>query len=152
MCPRQQSHLLTKPPSRPVCDDAERCSRLVELGGAMILGTVDMLVKAGMFNADSPIRNLGLVLALFLRWVDSVVQVSDYFQDEARWAAVLVALAEEHGVTIDGPFILTEALERLPDLEDVPRGVQTKWKRIKWRGQVSETTPHPDGQGHAESN
>jgi hypothetical protein len=114
-----------------VAEDGERCGSIVERIGSAVLAAVDFLIEKGQFKQGSEIRNLGLVLALYLSFAQ---KQHGLFDEEVEWRFALVKRAETHGVTLTGPFDARAVLDKVA--EDEPVEDMAKFKNIKWKNEV----------------
>jgi len=95
-----------------VIDDAEGNAKRVMLIGTALLATIDALIKKDLFkNGNSEIRNIGLVLSHFLRFVAETSETCRLNED--GWKAEVVKKADEHGVTIQGLSGVDELIESI---------------------------------------
>jgi hypothetical protein len=114
-----------------VADDGERCGSVVEGIGSLVLAAVDFLIEKGQFKQGSEIRNLGLVLALYLSFAQ---EQTGAFDEEVEWRFALGERAEKHGVTLTGPYDAQAVLDSLAHDE---RDEDTaKFENIKWKNEV----------------
>jgi hypothetical protein len=51
-----------------VCEDGERCSKIVEMVGFLALAAVNVLEKQDVFKPESDVRNIAIVLAMLIRY------------------------------------------------------------------------------------
>lgn len=97
-------------------DDSEGNAKRIMLTGTALLTTIDLLIKKGWFtNNSSEIRNIGLVLSQFLRFVEDEKDCCQ--RNEDGWKAVVVNKADTHGVIIQGlagTEKLVEAIRAVP--------------------------------------
>ncbi|MCJ1247823.1 hypothetical protein MMC30_005038 [Trapelia coarctata] len=90
-------------------EDADRKNaRIVALYGTLILSTISLLIKKNEFREDGTIKNLGLILGLFIAFATSS---GSTFCDEDNeglgndgWTKRVLQLASKHGVKIAGPW------------------------------------------------
>lgn len=82
-------------------DDSEGNAKRMMLIGTALLTTIDVLISQGLFtNNSSKIRNIGLILSLFLEFAEDEGEIPSCNED--GWNAVVVEKADAHGVTIEG--------------------------------------------------
>lgn len=132
-----------------VSDDSERNAKIVALFGTALLSTNDILIQGDLFKEGSSIRNLGLILSLFIGFAEDCC--SDLCQEgESDWTKRVVLMAQDHGVEIKGPHGIKEHLQSIrneianekvdgedewedPDDEDGHR----KWEKWDWKKEVN---------------
>lgn len=97
-------------------DDSEGNAKRVMIIGTALLTTIDVLIAHGLFtNTSSKIRNLGLILSLFLQFAqDEEVQLN-----EDGWDYVVVKKADTHEVTIKGLENSHELVESVRDIDSL---------------------------------
>ncbi|KAF5011079.1 hypothetical protein FDECE_2818 [Fusarium decemcellulare] len=115
-----------------MCDDSERCNKLIELVGFLSMTVIDALKKQDAFKPDSEIRNLGLVFAMLIKW--GWEQITDYeFDDESgSWIYKVVDLAEEAGITLAGPTNFEDELNKMLEERARKAKAMKKWNNVNW--------------------
>lgn len=93
-------------------DDSEGNAKRVMLIGTALLTTIDVLIEKGLFTNSSKIRNIGLILSMFLQFA---ADESDTSSNEDGWKAVVVEKADAHGVTIQGLVGIDELVQDIRD-------------------------------------
>lgn len=108
---------------------------MVTLLGAAILSTLDVLKQEGKLDSKTadPIRNLGLILALWIKFALESCDDSLCHEGEANWAIAVVKLAKEHGIEIKGPHGIETEVQGL-------RGKKGKPKAKAWKSAVCGPT------------
>ena len=82
--------------------------------GTALLTTIDFLDHYAYFtNTSSKIRNLGLILSLFLQFAEDEGEMCSCNED--GWKAVVVEMADECGVTIQGLVGIDELVQDTRD-------------------------------------
>ena len=95
-------------------DDSEGNAKRIMLIGTALLTTIDVLIAQGLFtNTSSKIRNLGLVLSLFLQFVEDEGETASCNED--GWKAVVVERADACGVIIQGLVDIDELVQDIRD-------------------------------------
>ena len=89
-------------------DDSEGLEELVKLQRKAVLSFVRYLINDGHFVKDSPLRNLGLMLGLWIRHDYKLVQFD--LEEADWWSMDIVRLADKHAVPIYGPSGIEEVL------------------------------------------
>ncbi|KAF5565734.1 hypothetical protein FPHYL_4135 [Fusarium phyllophilum] len=112
-------------------DDGARVQVTCEVVGDLILATIEALKKQDVFKPDSEIRNLGLVLFMFIRWGR---EQSDYGVEEENWSWIykIIDLAEEAGIKLTAPHNFEKDLEDIKDHRDEWAQRMGKWNNVKW--------------------
>ena len=95
-----------------VIEDSEGNAKRVMLIGTALLTTIDVLIEKGLFANNSKIRNIGLILSMFLQFA---VDESDTSCNEDGWKAVVVEKADAHGVTIQGLMGIEMLIQGIKD-------------------------------------
>ncbi|KAF2277346.1 uncharacterized protein EI97DRAFT_432224 [Westerdykella ornata] len=132
-------------------DDPDRVGETVGLIGNAALTALNALERANLLRPDSPVRDIGLVLALLCDFFGDVSGMLGYVPcvprnammgKEAAWPNVLVQYAKKHGIEIKGVHKIEEFVEEYDD-EDEANNWQPEqaadrwgWKR-KWRHMTS---------------
>lgn len=95
-------------------DDSEGNAKRMMLIGTALLTTIDVLISQGLFTNTSPkIRNLGLILSLFLQFAEDEGEMGSCNED--GWKAVVVEKADACGVTIQGLVDIDELVQDIRD-------------------------------------
>lgn len=119
--------------------DGEERAQMVALIGTMLLTVVNVLISQELFTTqNTPImRNLSLTLALFLKFGDVVDREEICPSNENGWAWVVLCLAEERNVDIqgvDGIDIIIKTIREKGTELDARRSRQRGnwWLREQW--------------------
>ena len=97
-----------------VLDDSEGNAKRIMLIGTALLTTIDVLIQKGLFaNNSSKIRNIGLILSMFLEFAEDQSEIPSCNED--GWKAAVVEKADAHGVTIQGVVGIDEVVEDIRD-------------------------------------
>ena len=116
------------------CDDGSRVMEVVKLMGTAVIHALNLLISVKQFTPDSSLRNLGMVLALLIKWPMDI----DFFPEgEDGWIEQVIKLAKEHNVQIKGPYDIEKLLEEREDDIDTDQDNGKKWKNVNWRKEVS---------------
>ncbi len=95
-------------------DDSEGNAKRIMLIGTALLTTIDVLIqKADFTNDSSKIRNIGLILSMFLQFAEDEGEIPSCNED--GWKAVVVEKADAHGVTIEGLVGIDELVQDIRD-------------------------------------
>ncbi|KAK8050732.1 hypothetical protein PG994_012462 [Apiospora phragmitis] len=117
------------------CDDAERISETWGAIGTMFLTALNELDRAGLLKADSPIKDLPLVMAIYLKWSADL----DEMEDELSWRPNVIAYAKKAGIDLatSGLFGAGELVSALEEEEEsgeiAPLSGQAKADRWGWK-------------------
>lgn len=119
-----------------VCDDGQRCGKVIELIGYLAVAAMEALKKEGVFKPDSEIRNLGLVLAMFIQWGHGELPYG--FEEElCSWAYKLLDMADEAGIDLTGPPRYEKAIKKIIDERNRKAKAMKKWDNVNWATKVS---------------
>ncbi|KAK4064239.1 uncharacterized protein Triagg1_9035 [Trichoderma aggressivum f. europaeum] len=104
-----------------MCDDGERCERVLELFGSMTIAGIDVLQKKGLFTKDSTIPNISMMLSLLIRYAWSMGRGDFGLEDTVTWIFYVYQQTEAAGITLGGPSgfekILKEIKNEAPEHE-----------------------------------
>ena len=95
-------------------DDNHGLAELVQLQGRLVVSFVHFLIQQGLFKKDSQLRNLGLVIALWIRYFMTKVP-SNLPIGTKCWYQEIVGLADEYSVEMYGPWNIGELCEKIRD-------------------------------------
>lgn len=119
-------------------DDGERICDLIGLFGCAFLTTLDSLDRAGKLKKDSDIRDLGLIISLYLEWSWGL---PDYGieGDSVAWRKSVVGYAKKDKVDLKatGCCGITDFAKRYNAVQ--PPKVTRKADRWDWHATVSAT-------------
>ncbi|PTB61879.1 hypothetical protein BBK36DRAFT_1130852 [Trichoderma citrinoviride] len=112
-----------------MCDDADRCGKILELVGYMTITVIASLQKNDLFVQDSSIPNIGIMLALVLSYAHSMG--ADYgWEDQIGWTPYVVKQATIAKITLAGPKKFDETLEGINELgAGKTAASQAKWSK-----------------------
>jgi len=104
-------------------EDADRKNtQIVALYGVALLSTISLLIKKDEFRENSNIKNLGLILGLFIEFAFSsgsnFCDDSDEGEGNDNWTKRVLQLAEKHGVKIAGSWGIEKRIKNLKDEMD----------------------------------
>ncbi|RSL44363.1 hypothetical protein CEP54_014712 [Fusarium duplospermum] len=129
------------------CDDGQRCGKLIELIGYMAVAAMEALKKDGVFKPDSGIRNLGLVLAMFIQY--GYGELPYGFEEEiCSWAYKLLDMADEAGIDLTGPPRYEKAIKKIMDERDRKAKSMKKWDNVNWATKLRGYTSKHGGKTH----
>ncbi|KAL6695327.1 hypothetical protein J3F84DRAFT_394899 [Trichoderma pleuroticola] len=98
-----------------MCDDGERCEKILELFGSMTIAAIDELQKKGLFTKDSKFPNISIMLALLIKYAWSMGRGGYGFEDTVTWVFYVVQQAEAAGITLGGPSGFEKILKEIKD-------------------------------------
>lgn len=119
-----------------VCDDGQRVSKIIELIGYMVVSAMEALKKEGVFKPDSEIRNLGLVLTMFIQFAHGEIQYG-IDEENCSWAYKLLDMADEAEIDLNGPPRYEKAIKKIIDERDRKAKAMKKWNNVNWATKVS---------------
>ena len=94
---------------------------------------IDFLVEQHEFHANSTVKNLGLILALFMQFAGDGEHDPNFAEHgETDWVRVVLRRAEEHGVAVAGPFGIAKKLELIKKVaeEDKWETTEEDWEKF----------------------
>ncbi|KAL9117753.1 MAG: hypothetical protein Q9187_005708 [Circinaria calcarea] len=117
-----------------MCDDSERNTKVAALIGTALLSTINTLIQEDLFKEGSTIRNLGLILSLFIKFAEETC--SDLCEKgESDWTKRVVLMAQDHGVEIKGPYGIEEQLQnirkKITGDQDDGEDTEDEWEDIE---------------------
>ncbi|KAJ4172471.1 hypothetical protein NW754_002671 [Fusarium falciforme] len=130
-----------------MCDDGERTNKIIELIGYMVVAAVEALKKEGVFKPDSEIRNLGLVLAMFIQFGHGEIEYG-IDEENCSWAYKLLDMADEAGIDLTGPPGYEKAIEKIIDERDRKAKAMKKWNNVNWATKLRGYTSKHGGKTH----
>ena len=103
--------------------------------GTALLCTIDILLEQDLFKKDSSIRNLGLVLSLFIKFTGCIGDLCIDGEDD--WKKEVFKIAKKHGIELKGPYAIGYYLEPIKqkvddeeaDVDDARKDMYD-WKKI----------------------
>ncbi|KAL6832235.1 hypothetical protein V8C40DRAFT_273590 [Trichoderma camerunense] len=98
-----------------MCDDGERCERIIELFGFMIIAAIDELQKKGLFTKDSKFPNISIMLSLLLKYAWMMGRGGYGFDDNIDWVFYVVQQAEAADITLGGPSGFEKTVKEIKD-------------------------------------
>jgi hypothetical protein len=132
-------------------DDGDLWRDTLFMVGLAALTTLNALERAGLLDQPTPLRDLGVVLAILgLFWVDNIsvtgdVPVFDGMDKEECWPYTVVDYAKRHGIEIAGVY---EIEKRFVEEYDNAEEAQN-WKakpgvdRWGWKTKVGSSSRPP---------
>ncbi|KAF5715980.1 amine oxidase flavin-containing protein [Fusarium mundagurra] len=116
--------------------DDKRREMANEIVGYLILATIDALKKQNVFKPDSGIRNLGLVLFMFVQWkLDHCYHIPT---ESLFWMCKIVELAEEANVNLTSPYDFEKDFKRVKYIHDRWAKRMDKWENLDWQSRLRE--------------
>ncbi|KAF5254685.1 hypothetical protein FANTH_618 [Fusarium anthophilum] len=115
--------------------DGKRRQMTNEIIGYLILATIDALEQQDVFKPDSEIRNLGLVLFMFIQWKLSHCYVP---AESLFWMCKIVELAEEANVKLTSPHNFEKDCRWVKTIRDRGAKRMDKWENVDWQSQLRE--------------
>ena len=111
-------------------DQSKRNAKVVALFGTALLSTIDILIQEDLFKEGSSVRNIGLILSLFIGFAEDCC--GDLCEKgENDWKKRVVLTAQDHGVEIKGPFGIEEQLQSIrTEIADETDDGEDEWEDI----------------------
>ncbi|KAF6834027.1 hypothetical protein CPLU01_05160 [Colletotrichum plurivorum] len=100
-------------------DDGESAMKTAKLVGNMFLAMLARLEREGVLKPDSEVKDLGFVMAGFLKVAESFRDCS-LLEDEDKVRNYVAAYAKKHGIKLGGVPKLDELLAGVDDKEKLP--------------------------------
>ncbi|KAM0424340.1 hypothetical protein ACHAPT_010486 [Fusarium lateritium] len=119
-----------------MCDDGQRCNKVIELIGYMVVAAMEALKKEGVFKPDSEIRNLGLVVAMLIKWAAWELNY-DMDEESCSWAYKLLDMADDAGIDLTGPPRFEADIKKIADDRDRKAKGMKRWDSVNWATKVS---------------
>lgn len=113
------------------CEDGERVQRTANLIGRSLVTALNALHIAGLLKADSEIKDIGLILSLYLAWSSDF---ADFGLDDFEWRKEAVAYARTAGIDLGavGCFGVEEQVGTLEDEYGAIGPLQGAAKADRW--------------------
>ena len=124
-------------------DDGDLFIETMGLIGLSFVAMLNELDRADLLKADSRIRDLGLVMASYIRWSDSWKEFAPgEDEDEMDWPEGVVAYAKKAGIDLEnvGVYGVKDRLTEIGTVE--PLEGDAKADRWGWKKKVSFTPTH----------
>lgn len=116
------------------CEHGERVTATCGLIGCAFLSTLNELDMASLLKADSPIKDLGLVISLYVTWSHDL---DGYGCDEpkhTKWRGEMLAYVKKAGIDIEasGVFGVRDAVEKLVETYKTISSLKGAAKADRW--------------------
>lgn len=124
-------------------DDGDLFIETMGLIGLSFVAMLNELDRADLLKADSRIKDLGLVMASYIRWSDSWKEFAPgEDEDEMDWPEGVVAYAKKAGIDLEnvGVYGVKDRLTEIGTVE--PLEGDAKADRWGWKKKVSFTPTH----------
>ncbi|KIX09103.1 uncharacterized protein Z518_00181 [Rhinocladiella mackenziei CBS 650.93] len=115
--------------------DSDRAFATVKLIGRAVFYTLNVFEKRGLLRPDSPVKNIGLVLAILRYNLRFWPGHED--KPELEWCEAAIEEAQKRGIEFKGaPYGVEKSLKSagINGLES--RNSHSKWKRFQWSREV----------------
>ncbi|KAL9623040.1 MAG: hypothetical protein Q9204_007979 [Flavoplaca sp. TL-2023a] len=89
-------------------------TNLIQLIGTAVLTSIDLLTTNHLFHPDSPIRNIGFILGLFLEFVIGYEEACE--GDEDGWRFIVVRKMDAVGIPVAGTERVVGVVEGLREI------------------------------------
>lgn len=120
-----------------MADDGERVGELIGVIGYMFIACFESLKKQNVLKAESPVLNLGLVMAILIEWAQGLIDGYDGFDGNVNWVYRVIELAEEAHIKLTGPKTITEIVMQLKSGDKPSASSMKKYKDVNWATKVS---------------
>ncbi|KAH7150435.1 hypothetical protein B0J13DRAFT_550160 [Dactylonectria estremocensis] len=98
-------------------DDSDKAHATIEMVGHLVISVLNSLKKEGLLTANSSIPNIGLVLAIFVKWVSTLHSICSW-DDSTSWVHVVLEMAEDAQIKLSGPPGYASSLKRVQEQVD----------------------------------
>jgi hypothetical protein len=103
-------------------DDSEGYAKTIALIGRALLTGLHILGDHQLLTSYKPangvIKNISLVLALFVEFARSWTDIGEDQNGETKWVSKAAQITEEHGIEIKGPYNFSECNKEILGLEE----------------------------------
>jgi hypothetical protein len=123
------AHVILGPGAWFMCDDIQQIAATMKLLGYAILATMDVLKKNDLLKADSKVKDLSLVLAMYLEMVAQWEEM----EDELDWRVPMIQKAEANGIKLSEPNGIED---RVTTLKEEYNGEDVDWTDFEWKEKV----------------
>lgn len=96
-------------------DDYERVEDILELVGLVLLTTLNNLAIDGLLRSDGPVKDLELVISLFLHWIASYIEDKDI-----SWPHQVIVYANLAHLKLDKLHNMQAILDQFPE-DEIPK-------------------------------
>ncbi|MCJ1393114.1 hypothetical protein MMC18_005986 [Xylographa bjoerkii] len=115
-----------------------KTAQLIALYGTLLLSTIELLIAQNEIHASSSIKNLGVVLGLFIQFAgDTGSNLCDDGDD--GWTSRVVEMADKHGVEITGPFAIEATAKKIRDEMDEDDEEEDAEEKEDWEDDDGES-------------
>ncbi|KAH6653074.1 hypothetical protein BKA67DRAFT_568491 [Truncatella angustata] len=118
-------------------EDGERVQATCNLIGRSILATLNELDLAGLLKADSSIKDLSLIISLYIYWSDDLGDMGIEESEDLKWRVELLAYAKKAKLDLEaaGVYGIGEKIESLEEEYDeiAPLAGAAKADRWGWK-------------------
>jgi hypothetical protein len=105
----------------------------LQLIGYTVIATLKVLESQDLLKPDSAVKDISLVLGLFMDTVKT--WPAGYEEPELSWVKAAICLAKKHGIIFEGvPFGVEQNVQKFEELEDDEDA--PNWKKFNWKKEV----------------
>ena len=97
-----------------VSDDTDTKTETVMIFGTALLSALSVLAEHCLLTKDSPVRNIGLIISLFIRFGHNWENCGQGI-GETGWMLVAVKIADKYGIELKESIGIEEKIEELRD-------------------------------------
>lgn len=105
----------------PGLEDGQRVCDTLNAVGTAFLAALNNLDREGLLKPDSEIKDLALVMGLFLDLTDHFEDAMTCGEEEQQWPSYLVALAKEKGIELTLPIGIKKRVEEYDNDAELPQ-------------------------------
>lgn len=119
-----------------MCEDGERISKIIEMVGLLVLTAITVLQKQDVFKPRSDVRNIGIMLAMLIRWAWDEHTDTEIDEEHISWIYKLIDLAEEAQIDLAVPSDFGEQLSEIKAARGEKALQMDRWDSINWTASV----------------
>lgn len=109
---------------------------MIEVIGCAFLTMLDQLEREDFLNPNSKIKDLPLIMALFLQVSDQYVDARSLSDPELPWDEHVVTYANKNGIRIAGPFGIESTVGDKGTSTELPKRKGRSADRWGWKKKV----------------
>ena len=150
-----------------VSNDSDGNAVLVSMFGTALLASIDILISRDLFDNNSELRNIGLVLAKFIKFATEVGDDELCRSGENKWKKAVIRLVNEHGIFLygvsgirdiedaikdsigdddsdesEGPLVLKPGFYGVITADSFYRPTKKSWESPNWKKEVRSPFQH----------
>ena len=119
-------------------DDPDCLTDTFRLLGTAVFSVLTLLEQSNLLHADSPVKNIALVLGCFRQAAEGFNEIGDEQEEDLVWADAEIEWVQKYGIRFkDVPFGIQDELadDALQDSDRLGSEID-KWKNRNWATEV----------------